>query len=87
MRHNAGHSTAQRPRTDLNKRFLPRPNTLGCQIDEYTRLFSTKVTWRKKQTKVFTKSPSYSFIWPYSFIWHLRVEKKQKFAVKVKYNF
>ena len=51
--------------------------TLGCQIDEYTRLFGTKETWRKKQTqrqtKVFNKNPPYSFIWPYSFNWHLRV--------------
>ena len=52
-------------------------DTLGCQIDEYTRLFGTKETWRKKQTqrqtKVFNKNPPYSFIWPYSFNWHLRV--------------
>ena len=52
-------------------------NTLGCQIDEYTRLFGTKETWRKKQTqrqtKVFNKNPPYSFIWPYAFNWHLRV--------------
>jgi hypothetical protein len=51
--------------------------TLGCQIDEYTRLFGTKETWRKKQTqrqtKIFNKNPPYSFIWPYSFNWHLRV--------------
>ena len=51
--------------------------TLGCQIDEYTRLFGTKETWRKKQTqrqiKVFNKNLPYSFIWPYSFNWHLRV--------------
>ena len=51
--------------------------TLGCQIDEYTHLFGTKETWRKKQTqrqtKVFNKNPPYSFIWPYSFNWHLRV--------------
>ena len=51
--------------------------TLGCQIDEYTRLFGTKETWRMKptqrQTKVFNKNPPYSFIWPYSFNWHLRV--------------
>ena len=56
--------------------------TLGCQIDEYTRLFGTKVTWRKKQTqrqtKVFTKNPPYSFIWPYSFNWHLRVTQKPR---------
>ena len=48
--------------------------TLGCQIDEYTCLFGTKETWRKKQTqrqtKVFNKNPPYSFIWPYSFNWH-----------------
>ena len=41
--------------------------TLGCQIDEYTRLFGTQETWRKKQTqsqtKVFNKNPPYSFIW------------------------
>ena len=52
-------------------------NTLGCIIDEYTRLFGTQETWRKKQTqretKVFNKNPPYSFIWPYSFNWHLRV--------------
>ena len=52
-------------------------STLGCQIDKYTRLFGTKETWRKKQTqrqtKVFNKNPPYSFIWPYSFNWHLRV--------------
>ena len=51
--------------------------TLGCQIDEYTRLFGTQETWRKKQTqrqtKVFNKNPPYSFIWPYSFNWQLRV--------------
>ena len=51
--------------------------TLGCQIYEYTRLFGTKETWRKKQTqrqtKVFNKNQPYSFIWPYSFNWHLRV--------------
>ena len=36
-------------------------NTLGCQIDEYTLLFGTKETRRKKQTqrqtKVFNKNP------------------------------
>ena len=52
-------------------------NTLGCQIDECTRLFGTKETWRKKQiqrqTRVFKENPPYSFIWPYSFNWHLRV--------------
>ena len=52
-------------------------HTLGCQIDEYTRLFGTKETWRRKQTqrqtKVFNKNPPYSFIWPYSFNWHLGV--------------
>ena len=57
----------------MDKRKL----TLGCQINEYTRLFGTKETWRKKQTqrqtKVFNKNPPYSFIWPYSFNWHLRV--------------
>ena len=52
-------------------------HTLGCQINEYTRLFGTKDTWRKKQTqrqtRVFNENPPYSFIWPYSFNWHLRV--------------
>ena len=55
--------------------------TLGCIIDEYTRLFGTQETWRKKQTthretKVFNKNPPYSFIWPYSFNWHLRLGRK-----------
>ena len=57
--------------------FLQVHTTLGCQINEYTRLFGTKETWRKKQTqrqtKVFNKNPPYSFIWPYLFNWHLRV--------------
>ena len=52
-------------------------STLGCQINEYTRLLGTKETWRKKhklrQTKVFSKNPPYSLIWSYSFNWHLRV--------------
>ena len=56
--------------------------TLGCQIDEYTRLFGTKETWRKKQTqrqtKVFNENPPYSFIWSYSFNWHLRVSSSSK---------
>ena len=59
--------------------------TLGCQIDEYTRLFGTKKTWRKKQTqrqtKVFNENPTYSFIWPYSFNWHLRVVNLSKKGV------
>ena len=58
--------------------YLPfAMTTLGCIIDEYTCLFGTKETWRKKrtqrETKVFDKNPPYSFIWPYSFNWHLRV--------------
>ena len=40
--------------------------TLGCQINEYTRLFGTQETWRKKQTqrqtKVFNKNPPYSHV-------------------------
>ena len=59
-------------------------DTLGCQIDKYTRLFGTKETWRKKQTqrqtKVFNKNPPYSFIWPYSFNWHLRVVRVDFFS-------
>ena len=42
-----------------------------------TRLFGTKETWRMKQTqrqiRVFNENPPYSFIWTYSFNWHLRV--------------
>ena len=45
---------------------VERAVTLGCQIDEYTRLFGTKETWRKKQTqrqtKVFNENPPYLFI-------------------------
>ena len=62
--------------------FCGHVNTLGCQINEYTCLFGTKETWRKKQTqrqtKVFNENPPYSFIWPYSFNWHLRVHCRSK---------
>ena len=52
--------------------------TLGCIIDEYTRLFDPQETGRKKQTqretKVFDKNP------PYSFNWRVRVEPFVFFA-------
>ena len=41
--------------------------TLGCQIDEYTRLLGTKETCRKKQTQrqtnVFTKRSIFQTFW------------------------
>ena len=69
----------------LIKNFLEQP-TLGRQIDEYTRLFGTKETWRMKQTqrqtRVFNENPPYSFIWPYSFNWHLRVGQVDTYFTK-----
>ena len=71
------------PSPYLRKHVFSTESTLGCQIDKYTRLFGTKETWRKKetqrQTRVFNKNPSYSFIWPYSINWHLRVSKNWNF--------
>ena len=76
-KHNSFKTLEKRRETQSYLSLLQKETTLGCQIDEYTRLFGTKETWRKKQTqrqtKVFNKNPPYSFIWPYSFNWHLWV--------------
>ena len=39
----------------LKSRVSTKIPTLGCIIDEYTRLFGTLGTWRKKQTQRKTK--------------------------------